>query len=906
MFLIFFTLFLFFSNLIFATSTIDGINHQGSETDNNVDRLSLLAIKSQITHDPHGVLNSWNKSHSICQWHGVTCNTMQRVVDISLASYSLVGTLSPSIGNLSFLHSLSLSNNDFKNHIPPQIGRLHRLRTLILEFNSFEGEIPANISRCLKLKTIAVEHNNLSGNIPPQFSHLSNLTNLLVSSNRFTGDLLSTVVMNMTSLQVLSAAVNSFYGSFPDNFGGVLRNLTYISLAQNQISGTIPSSFYNHSSLNVVDLEFNRLEGTVPFDIGSRLPQLTYFKISGNLFHGSLPAVSLSNLTQLMGLAVYSNKFTGKFKFSAKNMLNLSFLDISHNYLGMGRSDDLSFVQTLANCTELHLLECSSNRFGGILPHSLGNLSTKLTEIYFSGNMLTGSIPLELFNLINLRRLDLSDNQLSGHIPHQIKNLKKLQGFSFSNNHLLGDIPSSMGNLSWLSVLYLDNNYFQGTIPSSLGECTNLLSISFSNNNLSGPLPSNLFKASMLNTLRLDQNHLQGVIPTEINQLKNLVVFDISQNSFSGEIPSSLGSCTELLELHMGGNSIIGSIPQSFKSLTSMMLLNLSHNRFTGEIPSFLCNISVLNVLDLSFNDFEGEVPTQGVFANLSALTLGNNKLCGGIPGLHLPICSIKPTTPPKKKGGLSLAVTLIIAIASLVIGVSIVSVSYFLLCSKKKLSKGSSLNLKESFSKVSYNMILKATAGFSEANLLGSGGFGSVYKGVLDLESHVVVAVKVIKLEQKGARKSFMAECEALRKIRHRNLVKVVTACSSTDFQGNDFKALIYEFMPNGNLQQWIRDDQHQKALSLIQRVSIAIDVASALDYLHNNCDVPIIHCDLKPSNILLDNDMVAHVGDFGLAKFHVPASTYNSSSVAVKGTVGYAAPGNYASFYLLFKYSS
>ncbi|XP_021725409.1 probable LRR receptor-like serine/threonine-protein kinase At3g47570 [Chenopodium quinoa] len=155
-----------------------------------------------------------------------------------------------------------------------------------------------------------------------------------------------------------------------------------------------------------------------------------------------------------------------------------------------------------------------------------------------------------------------------------------------------------------------------------------------------------------------------------------------------------------------------------------------------------------------------------------------------------------------------------------------------------------------------------------------------------------MVVAVKVINLEERGAAKSFMAECETLRSIRHRNLLKIVTVCSSTDFQGNDFKALVYEFMTNGSLHQWIFMDARVRILSLLHRVDIAIDVASALDYLHNGCGTPIIHCDLKPSNILLDNDMVAHVGDFGLARFLLRATANNSSSIAVKGTVGYAAP--------------
>jgi serine/threonine protein kinase len=170
-------------------------------------------------------------------------------------------------------------------------------------------------------------------------------------------------------------------------------------------------------------------------------------------------------------------------------------------------------------------------------------------------------------------------------------------------------------------------------------------------------------------------------------------------------------------------------------------------------------------------------------------------------------------------------------------------------------------------------------------------GSFGSVYKGILG-EDEMIVAVKVLNLERYGASKSFEAECKVLRNIRHRNLLKIITACSSVDYSGNDFKALVYEYMSNGSLERWLHTDQ--ETMDLSQRIDIAMDVAYALDYLHHQSGNPVIHCDLKPSNVLLDADMVAHVGDFGLAKFAILESSdqTQSQSVGLKGTIGYAAP--------------
>ncbi|KAK9725060.1 hypothetical protein RND81_05G119600 [Saponaria officinalis] len=194
---------------------------------------------------------------------------------------------------------------------------------------------------------------------------------------------------------------------------------------------------------------------------------------------------------------------------------------------------------------------------------------------------------------------------------------------------------------------------------------------------------------------------------------------------------------------------------------------------------------------------------------------------------------------------------------------------------------------MRGTFSKVSYSMLLKATDGFSAEKLLGKGSFGSVFEGILNGKP---VAIKVLNSQNRGASKSFMAECKALKNIRHRNLVGIITACSSIDFRGNEFRALVYEFMPNGSVDKWLHKEVK---LSLLQRVDIGLNVAHAINYLHHESQTPIVHCDLKPSNILLDQDMVAHVGDFGLAKFLArPPHPNQSSSIAIRGTVGYAAP--------------
>ncbi|XP_049381321.1 probable LRR receptor-like serine/threonine-protein kinase At3g47570 [Solanum stenotomum] len=186
---------------------------------------------------------------------------------------------------------------------------------------------------------------------------------------------------------------------------------------------------------------------------------------------------------------------------------------------------------------------------------------------------------------------------------------------------------------------------------------------------------------------------------------------------------------------------------------------------------------------------------------------------------------------------------------------------------------------------------------------MIGSGAFSSVYRGNLE-ENGKFVAIKVLKFQVRGASKSFLTECEALRHIKHRNLVKLLTSCSSIDNQGNEFKALIYEYMANGNLANWLHnrstdgEENHEpKTLNMLQRLNVIIDVASALDYLHHQSRTPLTHCDIKPNNVLLDEDFVAHLGDFGLARFLPDAAnmlslSQSASSLNIRGTIGYVPP--------------
>ncbi|EEF32790.1 probable LRR receptor-like serine/threonine-protein kinase At3g47570 [Ricinus communis] len=880
---------LFLKMIQLSCSSLSG---RGNETD----RLSLLAFKAHITDDPLHILSSWNESLHFCKWSGITCGSRhQRVIEIDLESSRLSGSLTAFIGNLSFLRVLNLQNNSLSHYIPQEIGRLFRLRTLILRRNSFSGEIPVNISYCSNLLTLRLGRNNLTGKLPAELKSLSKLQMFEFEINYLTGEI-SPSFSNLSSLEIIYGTRNNFHGEIPNSIGQ-LKSLQTFSLGGSNFSGVIPPSIFNLSSLTILSVPINQLHGNLPPDLGQSLPKLEVLRLYANKFSGSIPP-TISNASNLVALDVSQNNFTGKVPSLAR-LHNLSYIGIHKNNLGNGEDDDLSFLYTLANNTNLEILAITENNLGGVLPEMLSNFSTKLVHMAFGRNKIRGRIPSEIDNLIRLEALGFERNELTGSIPSSLGKLKNLIKLYLNDNNISGSIPSSLGNITSLSTISLKVNNLEGSIPSSLGNCQQMLLMDLSRNNLSGTIPKELISIPSLSiSLDLSENQFTGSLPMEVGGLVNLGYLDVSKNKLSGEIPKSLGSCTRLETLYLQGNAFQGTIPVSLSSLRGINDLNLSHNNLTGQIPNFFAEFKSLEKLDLSYNDFEGEVPAEGVFKNASAFSIsGNKNLCGGIPEINLPRCTLNKSMKPKTSHKLRL---IIVVACCGVVGVLLLTSALLFCCLKMRKNKeasGSSLDI--FFQKVSYQNLLKATDGFSSANLIGAGSFGSVYKGIL-APDETIIAVKVLNLQHKGASRSFMTECQALANVRHRNLVKVLTACSSSDFEENDFKALVYEYMVNGSLEEWLHptqnpdQDQPPRILSLIERLSISIDVASALDYLHNQCQVPVVHCDLKPSNILLDSDMTAHVGDFGLARFLIAAPHHSSpsSSIGIRGTVGYAAP--------------
>ncbi|KAL9177991.1 hypothetical protein ABFS82_01G096100 [Erythranthe guttata] len=865
---------------------------------NQTDLHSLLAMKQAIV-DPYGALNSWNESTPFCGWNGIQCGRMHpdRVVAIKLYSRGLMGSLSPHIGNLSFLRIINLNNNSFRGRIPEEIGLLRRLMYIEFSNNSFLGTIPKNISQCRNLVYLNLIDNNFSGTIPPELQLLKKLRDLGIGKNKLLSGPIPQSIGNLTSLTQLALRSCSLSGEIPESLAQ-LRSLGILDLGDNNLSGTIPRSLFNMSTIYSLKVYSNSLQGSIPYDIGLTLPNLRELVLAQNQFSGGVP-ISLSNASSLERLVLSINNFTGRMpRFD--ELSRLRSLYAATTFI----NDDIGFISSLTNCTKLQDLDLGENPFiSGTIPDTIANMSKYLGALGIYSTQVVGKIPSGIGNLVGLSLVQLYNNKLEGPIPLSMGTLSNLYVLDLGDNGFTGDIPTNFGNLSLLTNLYLQGNNFSGHIPKSIGNCSNLLELYLSRNNLIGSIPQEILIPVLSISLDLSYNALMGSIPIEVGSLKNLAILDLSNNRLSGLIPNSLRTCISLEQLDLEGNLFEGQLPEGLSSLMGLTNLDLSRNNLSGTIPSSFGMLR-LQQLNLSFNRLQGQVPTTGVFKNKTAISLqGNKQLCGGILELNLPPCpSSSSSSPISSRKNLSTPLKIVIPIAGVAAILCLVVFLYKIRASKKSPSSPPSF-AGVTFLRLSYSDLLKATGGFAEANLVGFGRFGHVYKGILD-DGVTVIAVKVLNLVTKGASKSFSAECNALRGIRHRNLLKILSVCESIDFQENDFKALVYEFKANGSLDKWLYyngereegSDARLRNLDITERLNIAIDVAQALEYLHCGTESIIVHGDLKPSNILLGEDMSACVGDFGLSKILSsvvpPHESSSISTIGIKGTIGYVPP--------------
>ncbi|KAJ3677173.1 hypothetical protein LUZ60_002897 [Juncus effusus] len=859
------------------------------------ERASLMSFRTTLTAQSQAVLSNWNETTHVCRFIGVVCNKWRlHVTRLLLPGMNLVGHISPVLTNLTGLHDINFSENGFYGRIPSELSELRHLISIDLSSNQLCGEVPKFLSNISSLQNLDLHNNNFVGRVPSELSELMNLQAIDLSSNQLDGPV-------------------------PRSFSK-LSGIKYLNLGNNSLEGRIPTSvLQNCTELEFLYLHSNALIGEIPSAHGIYLRDLFVFDLYSNNLTGRLPAW-LSNSTSLYELDVENNFLSGELPIkiiSNKKLLRVLHLS-SNGFSSFSNNTNLEpFFVTLSNCSSLEEIEMGSLNLGGQLPKTLLTAPKSLSIIHLEDNMITGSIPPDIGDLYNLTLLNLSSNLIGGTIPSSIGNLLKMERLILSNNSLTGVIPVEIGNLSSIGVLDLSSNFLSGEIPESIGNLIHVNDILLQRNRFTGKIPVSLERCVSLNKLDLSYNRLNGTIPEEIsgivkrffnlsnNQLEGplpvslskmymVEEIDISCNNLTGEITTRLSGCVEVSRINLSHNSLQGDISSSFKELVGLEILDLSFNHLSGEIPLSLNGCRSLTYLNLSYNEFSGFIPTDGIFSLFTNLSyIGNPHLCGLLIG--------RPCTY-KHQGWLAsrnFLILLSVGASILAFLLTIIIVIGIRKCKEKMptirngtFRRSSSPDVKSKYPRITYRELIEATNEFSQDRLIGSGSYGRVYKGVVQDGS--LVAVKVLQFQAGNSMKSFTRECQVLKRIRHRNLMRIITACSLPDF-----KALVLPFMANGSLDRCLYSRSIE--LSLVQRVNICSDIAEGMAYLHHYSPVKVIHCDLKPSNVLLNDDMTALVSDFGISRLIMSVEVGGTASIENVGTstanmlcgsIGYIAP--------------
>ncbi|KAL6961178.1 LRR receptor-like serine/threonine-protein kinase rpk2 [Sarracenia purpurea var. burkii] len=796
-----------------------------------------------------GLYLSFNQlSGSIPNEIGESCGNLEH---LELAGNFLIGGIPPSLGNCSNLRSLVLYSNLLQEVIPVELGHLTKLEVLDVSRNSLSGPIPAELGNCSELSVLIFS--NLfdpHGNITT-FSEID--SSLGQSSpndefNFFEGSI-PLEITTLTKLKMIWAPRILLQGSLPSNWGSC-DNLEIVNFGQNLFSGEISEEYSRCRKLHFLDLSSNRLTGELNEKIS--VSCMTVFDVSGNLISGSIPRFDYSACPHILS--------SSKYPFEPDNLPS--------TYLSV-------FVYKWQSNIPLPLI---GDDGGSAIYHNFG------------GNNFTGalqSLPIGVDRLAEDRTVYAflaGENKLSGPFSGDLfENCKGLNSMiiNVSDNRISGQIPSEIGSLcKSLKILHAKGNQITGTIPPSFGHSVSLVSLDLSWNLLYGTIPGSLGQIMDLKFLSLAGNNLTGSIPTSLGRLHSLELLELSSNSLSGEIPKEIVNLSNLTALLLNNNRLSGQIPSSLANVTKLLTFNVSFNNLSGPLPK---NGNLMKCSSVFGNHFLQSCPTF-------SLAVPSSDPQGG-SGDSLNYVASPSTSPPQQNANSSFNS---IEIASITSASAIVSVLLALIilffytrkCNPRSRIGGSARKEVTIFTDIgvplTFEDVVRATGSFNASNCIGSGGFGATYKA--EISPGVLVAIKRLAIGRFQGVQQFDAEIKTLGRLRHPNLVTLIGYhASETEM------FLIYNYLPGGNLEKFIQE-RSTRAVDWRILHKIALDIARALAYLHDQCVPRVLHRDVKPSNILLDDDHNAYLSDFGLARLLGTSETHATTGVA--GTFGYVAP--------------
>ncbi|CAH8306513.1 unnamed protein product [Eruca vesicaria subsp. sativa] len=806
---------------------------------NGFDASALQALKAEWTKYPE----SW-KGADPCgtNWVGITCSN-DRVVSISLGNLDVEGKLSSDIATLSELQILDLSYNiGLTGPLPSNIGELKKLKNLILVACSFTGQIPESIGNLEQLIYLSLNINQFSGTIPASIGRLSNLYWFDIADNQIEGTL---PVSNGTSSPGLD----------------MLLETKHFHFGKNKLSGVIPKTLFS-SKMTLIHVLFdgNNFTGEIP-DTLSLVKTLTVLRLDRNKLTGNIPT-SLNNLTNLQELYLANNEFTGSLP-NLSSLTSLYTLDVSNNTLEA--SPIPSWISSLRSLATLRMEGIQLN---GSIPNSFFS-PPQLQTIILKRNRIDSTLDFGTSYSNQLEFVDLQYNNID--VYRQPSSNTRIQVILADNPvcQELGNSPSYCSaiphNTSYSTIPTTCSPCDQGREASPSCRCAHPFTGTFY---FRAPSFSGLFNSTNFEIL---QKHIAGFFNKFSYPVDSVAVRNIRENATDHQL------LIDLLVFPLGRESF---------NETGMLLVNFAFSNQTYKPPPI----------------FGPYIFIADPYTQFSSMLNTNSQTPMYIGSIRL-ICSVVFfSTDGEGSKSSNMSIIIGAAVGGVVLLLLLTLAGVYALRQRKRADRATDQNnpfAKWSTSKSSidapqlmgakaftFEELKKCTDNFSEANDVGGGGYGKVYRGILP--SGQLIAIKRAQQGSLQGGLEFKTEIELLSRVHHKNVVRLIGFCFDRGEQ-----MLVYEYIPNGSL----RDSLSGKTgirLDWIRRLRIALGSGKGLAYLHELADPPIIHRDIKSNNILLDENLTAKVADFGLSKLvGDPEKTHVTTQV--KGTMGYLDPEYY-----------
>ncbi|XBJ03906.1 hypothetical protein VPH35_022949 [Triticum aestivum] len=806
--------------------------------------------------------SSWNISGNLCTGAAIDDTDIDNDPNFNPAIKCLCSTGNASLCRITRLKIYAL---DAVGPIPEELWNLTSLTNLNLAQNYLTGPIPSFIGKLAQMQYLSMGINALSGPLPKELGNLTNLVSLGIGSNKFNG-------------------------SLPLELGNLVK-LEQMYIDSAGLSGPLPASLSRLTKMKILWASDNDFTGQIPDYIGSW--SLTELRFQGNSFEGPIPA-TLSNLAQLTSLRIGDilNGSSSSLAF-VNNMTSLSTLVLRNCRI----SDKLSSID-FSKLTSLNLLDLSFNNITGQVPQTLLNLKL-LNFLFLGNNSLSGNLPSSIGS--SLKNLDFSYNQLSGTVPSWAKDSQ----LNLVTNNFVADSSSNSVLPTGWGCLQRNTPCFLG-LPHSSSFAVDSGSrrpVSGSDNSFYESDDASLGPASFYitgaqtwgvsNVGRFMDAQNGSYIIYSSRQFLNTLDTELFRNARMS--PSSLRYFGIGLE---NGNYTVTlqfaefDFPdgQSWKS-TGRRVFDIYVQGVRKEQ-----NFDIRKTAGgKSYTAVRKQyiVPVTKNFLEIHLFWAGKGTCCIPTQGYYGPAISALSATPnftptvrnaAAKKNGSKTGVIVGVIVGLAVLGLVAFAAIFVWRQKKRKLS----LEQEELYSIVgrpnvlSYGELRSATDNFSPDNLLGQGGYGSVYKG--KLTDGRFVAVKQLSEKSHQGKREFATEIETISRVQHRNLVKLYGCC----LEGNK-PLLVYEYLENGSLDHALFG-KGKSSLDWPTRFEICLGVARGLSYLHEESSIRVVHRDIKASNILLDANLNPKISDFGLAKLYDDQKTHVSTKVA--GTFGYLAP--------------